>query len=152
MVTEDEQSPVVAGEVLGLLQVTLLKAVLLSRPLPGADRPTHFPDLSFVLSQPPVLLVKENLMPPLENQAWPVPMRLISPETLEEEARAQGDLTYLRFQAPVSADDRALLTLEARVAPQNPQRSSLGLSGIQATFQQVGGRWEVVDEPLYFAT
>jgi len=141
-----------SDEVLRHLQETLLKAVLLSQRLPGGNQPIMFPDLSFILRQPNVVLVDENLVGPVSIEESPTRVRLLSRETLQQEARTQGDITYLRFQPPVGEGNAVRLTLEAKIAARDPDQRILGLSGIQVKFEEVAGQWEAVDEPIFFAT
>jgi len=139
-------------EVLGHLQQTLLRAVLSRELLPGGRQPVEMPDLSFVLRQPTVLLSNENLARSLSLEELPIPIHIISPEGIVEEARASGDIAYLRFQPAQEQDGTVRLTLQARIVPQDPGVHPLGLSGVQVGFQNVAGRWETVDEPTFFAT
>jgi hypothetical protein len=138
-------------EVLGHLQETLLRAVLSRGSLPGGRRPVEFPDLSFVLRQPTVLLSNENLARSVSLEGSPVPVRVLSQEAIVEEARERGDTAYLRFQPAQQEGDAVIVTLEARIAPQDPGVHALGLGGVQVRFQQVDGRWETVNEPRFFA-
>lgn len=141
-----------SDEALGQLQETLLRAVLSRDFLPGGRQLVEMPDLSFVLRQPTVLLSNENLARSLLLEELPVPIRIISPEGIVEEARASGDIAYLRFQPAQEEGEAVRLTLEARIVPQDPGLHALGLSGVQVVFRQVDGRWETVDEPRFFAT
>lgn len=141
-----------SGEVLRYLQETLLKAVVLSQPLPGGNQPILFPDLSFIRRQSTVVLVDENLAGPLSIEEPPTPVRILTREALLQEARTQGDITYLRFQPPVREGNVVRLTLEAKIVPHDPTQRTLGLSGVQAKFQEVAGQWEAVEEPIFFAT
>jgi hypothetical protein len=149
----DVKSPTLSsGEVVRHLQETLLNAVLLSQRLPGGKRQIVFPDLPFILRQPTVVLLEENLAKGISIEDLQKPIRMLSREALVQEARIQGDITYLRFQ-PVQREGRVVqLTLEAKIAPRDPVQHTLGLSGIQVKFQEVAGQWEVVDEPVFFAT
>lgn len=139
-------------EVLGHLQETLLKAVLLREFLPGGRQPVMLPDLAFVLRQSTVFLSDENLARSVSLEGLPVSVRVLSPEALAEEARIQGDIAYLRFQPEEKEGDTVGLTLQARIVPQDAARHALGLSGVQARFRQIEGRWEITDEPVFFAT
>jgi hypothetical protein len=139
-------------EVLGHLQQMLLQAVLSRGFLPGGRQPVEMPDLSFVLRQPTALLSNENLARSLSLEELPVPMRVIAPEDIAEEAHVSGDIAYVRFQPAQEEDGTVRLTLQARIVPQDPGVHPLGLSGVQVGFQNVAGRWETVDEPAFFAT
>ena len=112
----------------------------------------EMPDLSFVLRQPTVLLSNENLARSLSLGELPVPLRIISPEDIAEEARASGDIVYLRFQPAHEENATVRMTLQARIVPQDPGVHALGLSGVQVRFRQAEGRWEAVDEPIFFAS
>jgi len=140
-----------SDEVLRHLQETLLKAVLLSQALPGLNQPIIFPDLSFILRQPIIILVDENLAGRVTIEQPPKPFRIMSRENLLLEARTKGDITYLCFRPPEGEDKSVKLTLEAKIAPRDPAQLTLGLSGIQVKFQEVAGQWEAIEEPTFFA-
>jgi hypothetical protein len=141
-----------SDEVLRQLQETLLKAVLLSQPLPGSSQPIVFPDLSFIQHQPTIIVLDENLAGPMLIEEVPTPIRRLRRETLRQEASTQGDITYLSFRPSTLEGNAVQLTLEAKIAPRNLKQRVLGLSGIQAKFEEFEGHWEVVDEPIFFAT
>jgi len=142
---------VVSDEVLGQLQELLLNAILLGQELPGIDQSVRFPDLPFLLRESTVTLIDENLANSVSAEEILVPVRILSLEALLEEAHAQGDIAYLRFQPLEIEGDTVRLTLEAKVCPHDPNQSVLGLSGIQVTFQKVSGNWQVAKEPILFS-
>lgn len=141
-----------SDEVLRQLQETLLKAILLKERLPGGNQPIMFPDLSFILGQPTIVLVDENLAGPVTIEQPPKPIRIMSREDLLLEARTKGDIAYLLFRPPQGEDKSVKLTLEAKIAPCDPTQLTLGLSGVQVKFQKVTGQWEAIEEPAFFAT
>jgi len=149
--SSDQSQTLLSDDVLNQLQVILLRAVLLSQRLPGGDQPIMFPDLSFVLNQTAVILSDDNLVGSVSVAELLKPVRILSRETIEQEAHIHGDLTYLQFRPPELEDNDVWLTLEARIVPQDPDRRALGLSAIRVKFQEVAGRWEVADEPIFFA-
>ena len=134
------------------LQEALLKAVLSGEPLPGSDRPVRFPDLSFILRQPAVILLDENLAGSISAEELPMPVRILSLEVLLEEARTQGDTAYLQFQPAEREDDTVRLTLQAKIATRVPDQPTLGLSGIMVEFQKVSEGWEATGDPVFLAT
>ncbi len=133
------------------LQELLLTAVLSGHPLPGGTQPIQLPDLSFVLNQPRIIVVDENLAGPISIESTPKPVEILSREVVEAPARTLADIAYLRFQPPQLADRTVHLTLEAKIAPRNPGQPALGLSSVQVTFQKDAGQWRVVDEPRFLA-
>lgn len=137
-------------EELRSLQKTLLRAVLLSEPLPGGDQPLIIPDLDLILRQPIVVLSDENLAGSLSIEESPKPIRILSQEDLLQEARLQGDLAYFHFQPPNIDGNAVRLTLEMKIAPRDPSQHTLGLGGVQARFQKIS-QWEVIEEPIFFA-
>ena len=143
---------IMPDEVLGQLQELLLKAVLLGQQLPGTDQPIRFPDLPFILRQSPVLLIDENVANSISIKEVSTPVRILSQETLLQEARTRGDITYLHFQPLRVEDDIVQLTIEAKICPRNPGQPILGLSGVQVMFQKVSGEWQVVGEPIIFSS
>jgi hypothetical protein len=144
----------VDDEVIGQLQEMLLRALLLNEPLPGSRRLVEFPDLSFILSQPTVIVLDENLAGSVSIEALPIPIRILSREDLldEDAAQTQGYTAYLRFQPAKIEDNTVGLTLQAGIVPDDPSQHALGLSGIQVKFQKIGGQWRASDEPIFFAT
>jgi hypothetical protein len=137
-----------SDEVLRDLQRSLLAAVLLDRPLPGAGRAPAFGDRAFLLDRPDVVVLDENLAPGLSLEESPRPLRVLSRDDLLAETRREGDLPYLRFSAPEPLEDAVRLTLEARMATADPQRHPIGLSTLQATFRRDDGRWESAGEAV----
>jgi hypothetical protein len=134
---------VLSERALADLQRSLVEAVLLGRPLPGAGRALAFPDRAFFEERPTVTLLDEHLAPDLSLDDLPVPVRVLSREELLDEARREGDLPYLRFSAPEKVDDAVRLGLEATIATAEPGRRVLGLSNVQATFRKVDDRWQL---------
>ena len=147
---DDQSQTLPSDEVLGRLQELVLSAALAGRSLPGLDRPLRLPDVAFVLRGPAILLSNENLAGALAPEGLPLPLRILSPEVVREEARVRGDLAYLRFQPPTGGSDTVSLTLEARIAPQSAAHP-LGLGGVRVDFREDAGEWRVADEPLSFA-
>jgi len=146
-----DASHVAEDDVVRRLQEMLLSAVLLRRPMPGSDRPLVLPDLEFVLRQGSVILTNENLSGRLSVEGLPKPLQILSPAEVRAKAEGEGDLAYVRFRPPSREDTVIRITLEARIAPRDPERVVLGLSGVQVDFQEVDGEWEVAGEPAFFA-
>jgi hypothetical protein len=132
------------------LQRLLLGAVLRGDMLPGASEPLRFPDLSFVLEQPEIVVVDENLAGVPELDDPPKPIRVVSPDALEAE-RPEGDLVYLRFGPPDERDDGVRITLEARIRSGRESRPAMGLGGVLARFERVGSSWQLAEPPLFVA-
>jgi hypothetical protein len=135
------------------LQEALLEALLLNRPLPGSTKPIVFPDLALILRQSTIPLIDENLVGLISIEGLPKPVRILSLDALLEEARAKGNLAYLRFQpAERVSSDAVRLTLQAGIAPDEPGQHALGLSGVQINVQKIGDQWKAIDEPIFFAS
>ncbi|MDQ3654312.1 MAG: hypothetical protein M3457_04440, partial [Chloroflexota bacterium] len=115
-------------EELNQLQRMLLTAVLQGEPLPGGSHPVELPDLAFVQKDGVVRVSTENVAGSLTIEAGPLPIRVLSPESLREEACARGDVTYLAFQPAAREEARIRLTIEGRIATCDPGRHPLGLS------------------------
>lgn len=139
-----------SNEVVLHLQEMLLKAVLSGESLPGHDQPIKLPDQEFIKRQPVIYLADKNLQGSSSSLkvATSKPIRIVSTETLGEESKMQGNITYLQFQPPEVTEDRVRLTLEARIATGERDQKELGLSSIQIAFSKVGDEWEVVDGPV----
>jgi len=140
------------GETLRHLQPLLLRAILLGEPLPGSGQSLSVPDLRFVLRQPAILLSSENLAGSVSLEGLPKPLHVLSAEELTEESRKQGEVAYLRFQPAKQKADTVQLTIEARLATADTERTPLGLGGTQVVFQRVGDEWTVATPPASYAT
>ena len=138
-------------ETLGQFQGAILEALLTSSPLPGHNRPLNLPDLPLVLGQPDVVVSSENLGGPVRVEGATRSVYIMSEEAITQRSRDHGDFTYLRFQPPQSVQEGVLLTLQIRIAQDDPLKPTLGLSGIQVTFRQVGTRWQAAEETAEFA-
>ncbi len=133
------------------LAEAMLRAIVSGEPLPGRDQPIRFPDLAFVLNQPKVIVVNENLPGFPASLKLSKPIQIVSRQLLEQQAREMGDVTYLQFRSPQVKGDTVQLTLEAKIASADPHRPSLGLSSLQVTFKKVGGKWQALNEDRSFA-
>jgi hypothetical protein len=147
LVTEKLSDEALAG-----LQRSLLEAVLLDRPLPGAGRAPAFGDRDFLLARPTIVLLDENLAGSLSLDGLPRPVRRLSRDELLEEARREGDVPHLRFSAPEPVGENVRLMLSADIASADPERHVLGLSSVLATFRAADGDWEVEGEAVSLAT
>jgi hypothetical protein len=142
---------VISDEALARLQRSLLEAILLDRPLPGAGRALPFGDRAFFLGRPTIAVLDENLVPGLSLDKSLRPLRRLSRDDLVAEARREGDLPYFRFSAPERSGDTVRLTIEADIAPADPDRKVLGLTSVQAAFRETNGDWKVEGEPVSLA-
>jgi hypothetical protein len=138
-------------EALRELQGLLIGAVLRGEILPGGDQPLSFPDLPFVLREPEVFVLDQNLAGPLTVRDAPKPVRVVSIGALREEARPRGEVAYLRFGEAETEDDLVRMTLEALVATEDPDRRPMGLAGMSARFERVNGSWKLVEPPVFMA-
>ncbi len=140
-----------SDETLGQFQGAILEALLTSSPLSGHGHPLTLPDLPSVLGQPDVVVSSENLGGPVQVEGSAKPIYIMSEEAIVQRSSDHGDFTYLRFQPPQSVQDSVMLTLQIRIAQGDPHKPTLGLSGIQVTFRQVGTRWQAAEETAEFA-
>jgi hypothetical protein len=137
--------------VLQRLQSGTVRALLGLAPLPGGG-PVHFPDLPFLLRQPWIPLLDENLAGPISLGEGNVQLRVVSPEQLREELGRSGELSYLRFAPPAGTAREVRLTLEVRAARPGAAGPALGLGGLVVTFTEQDGAWRVTGAPSLFAT
>ena len=135
------------------LQQLLLQAAITGRNLPGGNRPVQFPDLAFITRQPAIFVLDENLAGSVSLEDSPLPLRILSRELLEEEARTRKEsVAYLAFNNKVLSKDEVQLTLEGRIVGYDSAEAvPLGLSSIHVTFRKLGGRWEITGEPSFSA-
>jgi hypothetical protein len=141
-----------SDEALAHLQRSLLEAILLDRPLPGAGRAPAFADRGFFADRPTIALLDEDLAAGLALDALPAPVRVFTREQLDAEAEREGDVPYLRFSAPERVGDAIRLRIDATIATAAPDRQVLGLSGVQAAFREVEGRWQVEGDAISSAS
>jgi hypothetical protein len=147
------QPPPSDDNAISYLQEILLEAFLLSKHLPGSTQPMMFPDLAFIQRQPAIILSDENLYSTKSIEELSKPIRILSQEAiLHEAAHTQRDLVYLRFQSSVRKNNTIQLTLEARITSPDPNKRTLGLGGVQVKFQKRQGQWEIIEDPIFFAT
>jgi hypothetical protein len=132
------------------LQKLLLGAVLRGDTLPGSGEPLRFPDLGFVLAQPEIVVVDENLAGVPELDDPPKPIRVVDRGSLEAE-RQRGDLVYLRFGPADESGDGVRISLEARIRSGPEARPAMGLGGVQARFERVGSSWQLAEPPQFVA-
>jgi hypothetical protein len=150
MTPRSDSDPDAADEEIRHLQEVLLGAVLSRQPLPGRERPILLPDLDFVL-RGDLVVADENVAGTIALEGTAKPLRVLSPETIEERARRSGGLPYLRFQPVEREGDLVWLTLEGRIAPGAPDERPLGLSGVRVPFRKAGDGWLAADDAVVFA-
>jgi hypothetical protein len=138
-------------DVLGQMQGAMLHSILTSSPLRGQSRPLDLPDLPQLLNQPAVILSSENLGGPIQLQDPTKPVYILSEEAIQVRAQDEGSLLYLQFQPPQRVAGGVLLTVAIQVAQGERGLPSLGMSGLQVTFQQKGNGWQATDETAAFA-
>jgi hypothetical protein len=148
----DGAKAMASNEVLLKLQESMVKAVLLGQSLPGHDQPIKLPDLEFVTRQQFIYLVDTGLATGFALQGLPKPLKIVSVDTLRQEAQQSGEIAYLQFHVNEATESAIDLRLEARIASSDPQRGELGLSSVQVKFSKQGDQWKAVDPPLYSAT
>jgi hypothetical protein len=146
-----DSDPLPPGEELVHLQRLVLQAVLGDRPLPGMTHPVEMPDIGMLRREPAVLLVDENLADRAVVDGLGAPVRVVSQADLRDEARARGDVIYVRFGAPERRGGRVRLSLELRIATRDARQPVLGLSGVQVEFEKTGGEWVAAGDPAFFA-
>jgi hypothetical protein len=147
--TEVHTNPPVEGTVLHRLQSAAASALLGLAPLPGGGE-LHFPDLPFLLRQPWIPVLDENVAGPL-LLGGNLQLRLLSPEQLQEETARAGQLSYLRFAPPVRTEQEIRIPLEVWLASADQARSPTRLGGVVVTFAQKDGDWQAVETPAVMA-
>ena len=140
-------------DIIGYLQTILIESVLLCHPLPGSDQPVVFPDLSFVTQAQTVLLADENLFMTESFDQLPFTVEILKSEVLRKrvEEQTEENVAYLRFRQPEAENNIILLTLEVRILSKR-HKKSMGLSGMNAKFEKINDKWQLVEEPIFFAT
>ena len=137
--------------VLAYLQEAMVEAVLLQRNLPGGDWPVVLPDLGCLLREDRVLLADENLAETVSFSGAPVSVHVQSLDAIREQARALGQVAFLHFQPAEICESVIRITLQAKIAPQDPDQRALGLSGIQVQFEEKADGWQAAAGPVFFA-
>ena len=137
--------------VIAELQELLLRAVLLGHSLPGVPGPVQLPDLDFVLREPVIYIVEQNVAGPLSVAGLAQPLEIVAEEKIKERALRHGDTAYLQFLAPETKNGSVGLSLVAKMAARDSNRQPLGLSGVHVVFVRKEAGWEVVEDPIYSA-
>lgn len=148
---EKNSETYVSDDELAYLQRMLLAAFLLRKPLFDSPSPISFPDLSYVLSQPELIILSENLVRPVSIEDAPLPIRIMSVEEMKLETEREGDRVYLLFRPAERIGKSVRLSIDVGIATKDPQKHPLGLGGAQVRFEKLAGKWTVVDEPTFFA-
>ena len=136
-----------AAEILALQQATL-EALLGGAPLPGGEN-VRLPDADYVRQGPEILVVGTEPSGPMELELDGLPVHAVSQDDLEERRRGSPELAYVRFRPPSVEGAHLRITVEVVVERAG---SSVALGGVVVTYARRGSTWEVVDQPVVFAT
>ena len=143
-----EDPPALAPNVLGQLQAGLLDAVLSGMPLAGQNRALSMPDMARLAAQSEVMLSSDNLGGPINlKHVGTAPLRILSPQAIQESAQQEGERHYLRFEPPQRVANGVRLTLQLQSAqPGSGARPNLGMSALQVSFQHTRQGWRALDD------
>ena len=131
---------------LAKLKEKVLKAVLNNQTMPGSNKIFNFPDLPFVLTQPDIYLVDDNIRNTVTIEKINKPVQTVTQEFLNQKTSESGKIVYFQFHSKKSGKDNLVLTLESKVLSSSDQRTS-SLTSMQIKFQKVGKEWKMIDEP-----
>jgi hypothetical protein len=131
---------------LALLKESVLRAVLNNQALPGSDRPLHFPDLPFVLSQREIYLVDDDIRTDIHIESLGKPVQLISEATLADRQGASGKVVYFQFHTSEVSEKSLKLRLDAKVQSAGYSRT-LSLTSMELKLEKDGDKWQMTNEP-----
>ena len=131
---------------LALLKERVLRAILNNQALPGSDRPLHFPDLPFVLSQPHIYLADNDIRGDINIESLGKPVQVTSETALAEGHKASGKVVYFQFRTSGESEDSFKLYLDANVQSAADSRKT-ALTSMEMKFRKIGDEWQMIDEP-----
>lgn len=135
-----------SDENLSQLKEDVLNAVLNDRPFQGKSKRLSFADLPFVLSQPAIYLVDEDVKNNIGVEKLNKTIQIVTEEFLKQHPEKNGKTIYFQFHTTKQETDTILLSLDAKVYSFSDKQSS-NLSSMQMTFKKDGNAWELMDEP-----
>ena len=143
-----DDPPALAPDVLGQLQAALLDAVLSGVPLAGQRHALRMPDMARLAAQSEFMLSSDNLGGPINlKHVGTAPLRILSPQAIQESAQQEGERHYLRFEPPQRVANGVRLTLQLQSAqPGSGARPNLGMSALQVSFQHTRQGWRALDD------
>ena len=131
---------------LALLKENVLRAVLNNQALPGSDRPLHFPDLPFVLSQPDIYLVDDDVRNDIHIESLGKQVQLMSEAALASKQGASGKVIFFQFHTSGISENSLNLRLDAKVQSAGDSRKH-SLTSMEIKLEKVGDEWQMADEP-----
>ena len=130
---------------LARLKERVLRAVLTNQPLPGSDHPLNFPDRAFVLNEPAIYLLDNDIKTDVKVEGLDGPVQLISNETLAKQQEASGKVVFLQFRTSHISENSLNLRLDVKVQSAGGRQSSL--TSMEMKFARLGDEWQMMDEP-----
>lgn len=128
------------------LKEQVLYAVLNNQTFPGTNNRLAFPDLPFVLTQPAIYLVDNEIKNSINIEKINRQVQVVSEDFLKKQHTGSGKIIYFQFQTTESGKDNLWLSLDAKVLSAADQQT-YSLTGMQMKFQKVGEKWRIMDEP-----
>ncbi len=141
-----ESTSLIPVRELARLKEQVLYAVLNNQTFPGTNNKLAFPDLPFVLTQPAIYLVDNEIKNSINIEKINRQVQVVSEDFLKTQHTDSGKIIYFQFQTTGSAKDNVWLSLDAKVLSAADQQA-YSLTGMQMKFQKVGEEWRIMDEP-----
>lgn len=132
-----------ATDELSRLKVAVLDSVLNDVPFSGTTVILRFPDLPFVLAQPNIYLVEEELKDTIHIKKSNRPVHLVSEKFVKENTPKSGRTIFLKFRTKKEGKSLLLLTLDANVYSASDGRTSI-LGSLHVKFKKEGDTWSLL--------
>lgn len=142
----------ISKDELAQLQTHILDSLFHGQSLPGSAEPLTMPDLGFVTGQPSINLSSENLCSEVNVPETDKPLRVVSSDNLQSQARSTDRVAFLQFGEMQEAGDTIVIPLEIKLAAETTGQPVMGLSKALLRFRQRDGNWVLDGAPTYLAS
>ncbi len=141
-----KSTSLIPAQELARLKEQVLYAVLNNQTLPGSNNRLAFADLPFVLTQPDIYLVDNEIKNSIHIEKINKQVQVVSEDFLRRQNTGPGKIIYFQFQTTESGNDNLWLSLDAKVLSAGAQQAD-NLTSMQMKFQKVQNEWRIMDEP-----
>ena len=133
---------------LSQLKELVLQSIFNQNPFPGSITPLNFPDLQFVISQPEIYLLDQDIKGNIFIPKLKKSVLIKSEDTIENIATKLGKVVYLKFQTTGLERGMVVLNLQAKIQSSFPNKQKSNLTSMQMRFRRINNEWEIIDQPI----
>lgn len=133
---------------LSQLKELVLQSIFNQNPFPGSITPLNFPDLQFVISQPEIYLLDQDIKGNIFIPKLKKSVLIKSEDTIENIATKLGKVVYLKFQTTGLERGMVVLNLQAKIQSSFPNKQKSNLTSMQMKFRRINNEWEIIDQPI----